>query len=36
MQDLQRDRLVVPKIVGEKYSSHAATPKLVLEAVALG
>jgi hypothetical protein len=35
MQDLQRDRPVVPKVVGEIHSGHAATPKLTLDAVAI-
>jgi hypothetical protein len=36
MQDLQGDRTVVPDIMGQKYSGHAATPKLPLDAVAIG
>jgi hypothetical protein len=36
MQDLQGDRTVVPDIMGQKYSGHAATPELALNAVAIG
>ena len=36
LENLQGDRTVMPKIVGQKYCSHATTPELPLEAIAIG
>ena len=35
-QDLERDRAVVPEVVGEVDRGHAAASELALEAVAVG
>jgi hypothetical protein len=35
MHDLQRDRAVVPEIVGQKHRGHATPPQLALEPVAV-
>jgi hypothetical protein len=36
VQDLQGNRSIVPEIVGQKHGRHATTPKLPLDAVAIG
>ena len=36
MKDFQSNRAVVPEVVCQKDGSHATTPKLPLDAVAIG
>jgi hypothetical protein len=36
MEDLERDRPIVPQVVGQEDGRHAAAPKLTLEAVSAG
>jgi hypothetical protein len=36
MEDLQSDRAIVSKIVGEEHCGHATAPKLALDVVAIG
>jgi len=36
VENFQSDRTVMPKIAGEENGGHAATPKLTLDAVAIG
>jgi hypothetical protein len=35
MQDLERDRAVMPEIVSQEYRGHATPPQLALEPVAV-
>jgi hypothetical protein len=36
VEHLERHVTFVPEIMGQKYGCHAATPKLTLDAVAIG
>ena len=36
MEHLERDRAVVPEILGQEHRGHATAPKLALEPVAIG